>query len=159
MANAGGAWDNAKKMIEDQPRTTLTGKGSEDHKASVTGDTVGDPLKDTAGPAINPLIKVMNMVSLLVLPLVIGYNLISGNKIYPENKEQPLNQTALWIGIGVFVVSVLAVGWAWFQSKRETDEMRKMDEEFAKAAAEAAMAAGTDVPLAHKSEGVTAGHH
>ncbi|MBN1680592.1 MAG: sodium-translocating pyrophosphatase [Anaerolineae bacterium] len=70
MSNSGGAWDNAKKYVEDG---YFGGKGSENHKASVVGDTVGDPLKDTAGPALNPMIKVMNLVGLIMAPIVVEY--------------------------------------------------------------------------------------
>ena len=78
LSNSGGAWDNAKKMVEDG---NYGGKGSDAHAATIIGDTVGDPFKDTAGPAINPLIKVMNLVGLLITPAIVGFALPAQSSI------------------------------------------------------------------------------
>ena len=126
MANAGGAWDNAKKMIEDEPRDPANnlGKGSERHKAAVTGDTVGDPLKDTAGPAINPMLKVMNMVAMLTLTSVVLRFNMAGIKSTLTGKA-PMGS----IGAVLAIVFIVLIIWAVRNSKKETAEMQQMDEE------------------------------
>jgi K(+)-stimulated pyrophosphate-energized sodium pump len=108
LSNAGGAWDNAKKFIEDGHHG---GKGSDAHKAAVIGDTVGDPFKDTAGPALNPLIKVMNLVSLLLLPAIINLSDI--------DSDNPLSSTPEPAAYGIAAVALLVLLGAIAFSKRQ----------------------------------------
>ncbi|SEP80771.1 sodium-translocating pyrophosphatase [Lentzea albida] len=101
LANSGGAWDNAKKLVEDGNHG---GKGSDAHAATVIGDTVGDPFKDTAGPAINPLIKVMNLVSVLIAPAIVTFSI-------GDNASDPIR-------IAIAVVAALIIVGAVVVSKR-----------------------------------------
>jgi K(+)-stimulated pyrophosphate-energized sodium pump len=118
MSNAGGAWDNAKKAIEDEPRNLKenTGKGSERHKAGVVGDTVGDPLKDTSGPALNPMIKVVNLVSLLAAPIIVKYS--------------SLNATVIIVAVLMLALVVWAIG----QSKKPAAKFNTPASQVSKAA-------------------------
>ncbi len=107
MNNAGGAWDNAKKMIEDEPKDPERnlGKGSERHKAGVVGDTVGDPLKDTAGPALNAMLKVINLTSVIIAPIVVQYTTLT---------------VGAWL---IALVSLVVLVWGIYQSKRPIPEV------------------------------------
>jgi K(+)-stimulated pyrophosphate-energized sodium pump len=97
LANSGGAWDNAKKVVEDGNHG---GKGSPAHAATVIGDTVGDPFKDTAGPAINPLIKVMNLVSVLIAPAIVTFS------VGPDASD-PIRITIAVVAAAIVVLAVV----------------------------------------------------
>ena len=102
LANSGGSWDNAKKIVEDGAHG---GKGSEAHAATIIGDTVGDPFKDTAGPAINPLLKVMNLVSVLIAPAIVALTI-------GEDASDPIRY-----GIAAVAFVIVAAAVAYSKSK------------------------------------------
>lgn len=109
MSNAGSAWDNAKKLIEDGK---YGGKGSIAHKAAVVGDTIGDPLKDRAGPAMNPMIKVMNLVGLLAAPIIIKFS-------------QPSPGVIVTVVVGIAAIATVI----WYSKRAGSDDYDLIEEE------------------------------
>jgi K(+)-stimulated pyrophosphate-energized sodium pump len=110
MSNSGGAWDNAKKSIEDEPCDPAgnTGKGSERHRCGVVGDTIGDPLKDTAGPALNPMIKVVNLLALILAPLLVQFTF---------GADATTNLVLVAVLFALFLITV----WAIRKSRKPAD--------------------------------------
>jgi K(+)-stimulated pyrophosphate-energized sodium pump len=119
LSNAGGAWDNAKKSVEDEPRDLEknTGKGSDRHKAAVVGDTVGDPLKDTAGPALNPMVKVINLIAVLMVPVVVKYSLTDGTA-YADMEPSTALITRIIVGVGIAAMVAGLAAAIWMSKKK-----------------------------------------
>jgi len=125
MANAGGAWDNAKKYVEANGLGAGRGKGTDYHKAAVVGDTIGDPFKDTSGPALNILIKLMTMIS-----LVFGKNVFAGKGEFEEDRWYIGLIITCAFGIGAVSLTLLMRSWGFGKipdTKKDTVELQQTD--------------------------------